>query len=290
MSVLEQALELVAEAPGNLIYFLVTIFALEAMFAMSLGAWLRGQRAPQVRRWLLGSLGMLLTRAVLIIAAILITGGVVSATAVMPPLERAMDAMLLLFLGWAALPLADEYTDVITGILAVGLLAGLVGYALAGWIWYQAAMDDPELIFNGYMQDFVWSVIALGLLSAIMAGLMARRGRQWELLAGALLLLMAGAGMHLLAADESNVASWIRLGNLAAYPLLAGLVYRRVFEWQGAALAAQKSPRRGLDWELLDTTRSIGDSLDLDTTLVTSVSVAATLLKAEVCALGLPTE
>jgi signal transduction histidine kinase/GAF domain-containing protein len=291
MSVLEQALELVSEAPGNLVYFLVTIFALEAMFAMSLGAWLRGQRSPQVRRWMLGSLGMLLTRALLIISAVFVAGGVISATAVMPPLERAMDAMLLLFLGWAALPLADKYTDVLTGILAVGLLAGLVGYALAGWIWYQAATDDPELIFNGYMQDFTWSVIALGLLSAIMAGLLARRGQHWELLSGALLLMMAGTGLHLLAADESNVASWIRLGNLAAYPLLAALVYRRVFDWQGAALAAQRPPRReGLDWELLQTTHKIGDSLDLDTTLVTSVSAAAKVLQAEVCALGLPTE
>jgi signal transduction histidine kinase/GAF domain-containing protein len=290
MSVFEQALTLVTEAPGNLIYFLITIFAIEAIFAMALGEWLRGRRTPQVRRWLWGSIGMLLTRAVLMVAALLVWGGVISAVTIMPPLERAMDAMLLLFLGWAALPLADEYAEVVTGILVVGLLAGLVGYALAGGVWYTAASDDPELIFNGYMQDLVWSVIGLGLLGIILLGLLARRGRQWELLLSALLLMMAGTGMHVLASDESNVPAWIRLANLAAYPLLAGLVYRRVFDWQHEALVAQKAPQRGLDWELLDTTHRIGDSLDLDTTLVTAVSVVATALKAEVCALGLPAE
>ena len=290
MSMFEQALTLVTEAPGNLVYFLVTIFALEAIFAMALGEWLRGRRTPQVRRWLLGSVGMLLTRVVLIVVALLVWGGALSAVTIMPPLERAMDAMLLLFLGWAALPLADEYADVITGILVVGLLAGLVGYVLAGLVWYEAAVDNPELIFNGYMQDTAWTVIGLGLSSVIIAGLLARRGRQQDLLVSTLILMMAGHLCHLIAADESNVAGWVRLANLAAYPLLAGVVYRRVFAWQRQDLAAQKTLHRGLDWELLDTTQTVGDSLDLDTTLVTSVSVAATALKAEVCALGLPTE
>jgi signal transduction histidine kinase/GAF domain-containing protein len=97
-------------------------------------------------------------------------------------------------------------------------------------------------------------------------------------------------------ADESNMPGWVRLANLAAYPLLAGLVYRRVLEWQSQALATamQKIPRGGLAehkvWNLLETSQTIGASLDVDTTLVTAASTVATALGAEVCALGLPTE
>jgi signal transduction histidine kinase/GAF domain-containing protein len=292
MSIIEEALKLVTKSPGDLIYYLVTLFALEAILAMTLGEWLRERRTSQVRRWMIASVGMLLTRGVLMVVALLAWQGVVSATTVMPPLERFMDAVVLLFLGWAALPLSDEYPAVMTGLLVGSLLMGLVGYTAAASIWYQAATDDPTLIFNGYMQDTLWAVIGLGLLSFIGAGLLARRSPQWELLLGTLLLMMAGNGVHLVAADESNIAGWVRLANLAAYPLLAGLVYRRVLDWQHRALmtAVQKVPAKGLDWDLLDTTQAIGASLDLDTTLVTAVSVVATALRVDVCALGLPTE
>ena len=65
MNILRQALELISEPAGGLVYYLVTIFALEAILAMVAGEWSRGRRTPQVRRWLLASIGMLLTRAVL---------------------------------------------------------------------------------------------------------------------------------------------------------------------------------------------------------------------------------
>jgi signal transduction histidine kinase/GAF domain-containing protein len=104
--------------------------------------------------------------------------------------------------------------------------------------------------------------------------------------------MMAGYGAHFVAADASNVAGWVRVANLAAYPLLAGTVYRRVLDWQHQAMLAaiHAQPRQRLDRQVLDTFQTIGASLDLDTTLVTAVSVAQTALKADVCALGLPTE
>jgi signal transduction histidine kinase len=299
MSIFDEALKLVTEPPGDLVYYLVTLFALEATLAMTLGEW-RWRRTPQVRRWLLAGGGMLLTRGVLMIAALLAWQGVLPATAVMPPLERFADVLVLLFLGWAALPLSDEYPAVTTSLFVGGLLMGLVGYTAAAAVWYQASTDDPTLIFNGYMQDMLWTVTALGLLGLIGLGLLARRGSQWGLLLGTLLLMTTGYGVHFVAADESNIAGWVRLANLAAYPLLAGLVYQRVLGWQrqDLATAAEKILKKRLDgstefaevWDLLDTSQAIGDSLDLDTTLVTAVSMVAKALKAGVCAVGLPTE
>lgn len=292
MTILDGALELITESPGNLIYYLVTLFALEAILAMTVGVWSRGRRTPQVRRWLLAGTGMLLTRGVLMVAALLAWRGVLPATTIMPPLERFMDAVVLLLLGWAALPLSDEYPTVMTALLVGSLLMGLVGYTAAAAIWYQAATDNPGLLYNGYLQDSLWTVVALGVLAFIGLGLLARRRAQWRLLLGSVFLMMAGYGVHLVASDDSNVASWVRMANLAAYPLLAGLVYRSVLDWQHQALVAtaQRKPHLGFGWELLNVTQAIGASLDLDTTLVTAISVAETALGAEVCALGLPTE
>ena len=291
MTIFEQALELISEQPGALVYYLVTIFALEAVLAMAAGEWLRGRRTPEVRRWLLAGAGMLLTRAILIIAALLAWRGVFAVEAVMPPLERFMDLVVLLLLGWAALPLSDEYPEVTTALLVGSLLIGLVGYTVAATIWYQAAIDDPSLVYNGFMQDTLWTIIALGIIGFIVLGLLARRGPHWRLLLSILLLMAAGYGLHLFTADDSNIAGWIRLANLAAYALLAGYVYRRVLDWQHQdVLEAQGKPDQRLDWGLLDTTQAIGASLDFDTTLVTAITVAESLLKAEVCALGLPTE
>jgi signal transduction histidine kinase len=298
MSILDQALKLVTESPGDLIYYLVTLFAFEAILAMVAGEWLRERRTPQARRWLVAGLGILLTRGVLMAAALLAWRGVWSATAVMPPLERFMDAVVLLFVGWAALSFSDEYPALATGLLAASLLAGLVGYAAAASVWYRAVSDQPELIFNGYMQDTLWTVVGLGLLSLFCVGVLARRAAQWPLLFGIVLLMLLGHSAHLVAPSaESSVAGWIRLANLAAYPLLAGLVYRQVLDWQhkDLATALRAASRPAADtgdlartWEWLDAAQDIGASLDLDTTLVTAISVATQVLQAEVCALGLP--
>jgi len=292
MNIIKEALKIVAESPGNLVYYLVTTFAVEAVLAMVLGEWLRGRRTPQVRRWLLASIGMSLTRILLMVAALLIWQGVLPPTAVMPPLERFLDVLVVLFVGWAALSLSDDYPQVTTGLLVVSLLAGLVGYAAAAAIWYGAATDNPELIFNGYMQDMLWTVLALGLLGLILVGLLMRRGSQWRLLLATIVLLMLGYSVHAIDADASNVPAWVRLANLAAYPLLAGLAYQRVLDWQRQTLAAaaRKLPLQAVGWQLLEATQSVGASLDLDTTLVTATATMATALEAEVCALSLPSE
>ena len=162
MAILREALRLVSTSPGDLVYYLVTLFALEAILAMVVGEWSRGRRTPQVRRWLLAGVGMLITRAVLMVAALLAWRGAFEAAAVMPPLERFMDAAVLLLLGWAALPLSDEYPAVMAALLVGSLLMGLVGYTAAAAVWHQAATDRPELVYNGYMQDSLWTVISLG--------------------------------------------------------------------------------------------------------------------------------
>ena len=300
MSIFDQALDLITQSPGSLVYYLVTFFALEAILAMVAGEWLRQRRTPQARRWLVAGVGILLTRGVLMLAALLAWRDVWSTAAVMPPLERFMDALVLLFIGWAALPLADEHSSIMTGLLGLGLLVSVAGYAAAATVWYRAVTDQPELVFNGYMQDALWTAIGLGLLTFIGLTALFRRGQQWRLLLGAVLLMLVGYGAHLLSADaESDVAGWIRLANLAAYPLLAGLVYRQVLDWQRGDLTSaygvsshpqESAANLARTWELLDAAQDVGASLDLDMTLVTAISVATQVLQAEVCAVGLPAE
>lgn len=291
MPILDQAVELVTTSPGDLVYYLVTLFAIEAVLAMAIGEWLRERRTPQTRRWVLAGLGLFLTRGALMLAGLLAWRGVWPPQAVMPPLERFMDALALLFIGWAALPLSDDYPAATSSVLAVSLLAGLLGYAAAATVWYQAVAATPDLVFNGYMQDLLWTVVGMGTLGLIGVGAVVRRGGQWRLLVGITALALAGYAAHLVSPGADPYApAWVRLANLAVYPLTAGLVYRQVLDWEQQARTARRSTGAPLNWELLEALEAVGASLDLDTTLVTAVAAATRLLRADVCALGVPTE
>ena len=287
MGLLREAILLLSEPPGDLVYHLVTLFALEAILAMLLGRRMRGEEGPRLRRWLLAAGGLLLARAVLMLAALLGQTGTFVPAALAPPLERYLDLASLLFILWAALPLSERYPQASGALLAFGLIALTALYAFFALQWYGLALADPNLAYNGQPQESVWEVLSLAMLALGLATLVIHRHGEWGLVLALLGTLLLGHLLHFFdPLQGSHIAGWVRLGNLAAYPLLASLVYRETVVLPPSIPAP--SVDEGWARRLLRLGETIPLPSDFTALLEQVVAFSASVLEGDLCAIGLP--
>ncbi|MGC9336154.1 MAG: ATP-binding protein, partial [Anaerolineae bacterium] len=88
--------------------------------------------------------------------------------------------------------------------------------------------EAQNLTYNGYLQERVWEAATTAILGLTLVAGLVWREADWGWLVCLLGLWLTGHGLQLVApAANANSAGWVRLANLAALPLLAGLVYRR---------------------------------------------------------------
>ena len=272
MSFLNQIIELLSQPPGGLIYHFGILFAIEATLGIALGY----RQRPAVRRVALAAGGMLVGRLALMTVALLDSQGLIAnPIAILPPLERAVDAIGTWLLIWALLPLFDKMPQW-GNVLAGGgtfLLAML--YLFFAISWYAEGMGTTNVTYNNGSQDAVWEMIQLGLLGAAGAYCLLYRRGDWILRFGILAILF---GTHLAhfgwALPEGNVAGWGRLGQLIAYPLLTVSTYRLVI---GGLLAGMGQltvrPEAGLMEQIqkLDTIAATLDQLAILGAAVTAI-------------------
>ncbi len=224
MSFFDQALSLLSQPPGSLIYHLGVLFAIQAALGIAMGY----RKRPAVRRVALAAGGMLAVRLALMIVALLDSRQLVTnSPAILPPLERAVDAIGIWLLIWAFLPLFNrmpQWGDLLAGCVALLLLVVYIFFAVA---WYSD--PAPATAYNNSYQDAVWEAIQLGLLAAGCGYLLLSREGDWILQLGVLAIMLGGhVGHYGWAADGESVAAWVRLGQLAAYPLFTVGTYRLV--------------------------------------------------------------
>lgn len=225
VSLLQNALELIGTPSGALVYHLVTLFAIQLILGVAIGHWQR-QRDEVAARLLTMSVGIFLARAVLMIVALVGRVGLTSSDVVVPPLERFLHLTTVALAVWAFLPLAREYPRAGTAVLlSVGLLAaGTYGAFATLWPGAEAA----GIAYNSYWQESVWGLSTAAALGLAFIASIAWRGEDTGWLACLLALWLAGHVLQLTApVADANTPGWVRLADLAALPLLAGLVYRR---------------------------------------------------------------
>jgi hypothetical protein len=90
MALLEQAIQLLSEAPGNVIYHLMTLFALQAVLAISLSQWRRDQTDRLAWRMVWGSAAILVARVAFLLVELLVQRDPLTAVSIVPPLEQAV--------------------------------------------------------------------------------------------------------------------------------------------------------------------------------------------------------
>ncbi|WP_119066773.1 ATP-binding protein [Aggregatilinea lenta] len=227
-------LDLFTESTGELLYFLVVIMIGQAALLMALSQRLRSKSETAA-----GHYAILLTGVVL--AWITLMGGALyalvtdtPADAILPPLERANNALVVVLAG-AALLAADSHQSERGFWRVVGLLSLLIVAVGAATVvqWHPLAEAEE---FNRHSLGLAWTAGTMALLVIELALLFTRFRLTADLPLKALffLALLAGYGYTtlLMAGDnlEGDTAGSLRLAFIVAMPMLVTVVYRLVVD------------------------------------------------------------
>lgn len=233
MNLLEQTFTILSTPPGNLVYHLVLLFSLSAALWQTWAHW-QESRFPQQRRAVYALLFLLLLQIGLFSLSALGWQGVVNLPVFLPPLQRALSLLMLLWITWLWLfpepsTLGDSFT-MIASVLVIA--AGLLG--LADW-----GQTPPGSPYNQTFQATLWG---WGTLLWLLVGIflmLIRRPNGWGYGFAFLILNLLGQLLTLLLEHGGDYAGGVRLAELAAYPFLLTLSGR----FPLARSHSQPSPR-----------------------------------------------
>ena len=294
MSFTQQLIQLLTEAPGSIVYHMVTLLSIQAALGLALWQWrynsTQNSTDPLSIRMAWAMSGILLARLTIILT-ILFTPDQQLATRILPPLEQAIDAITVTIIVWIfspRLPSVPRLGDVI--LLIVLLFTGFM-YASFARDWFEQA--DTGVALSSYLtsgQATVWNIFQLAILGIGLILVMIGRKKQWALQLTVLVILLLAHLGQLLAnpitiANNSDIAFWIRLGNLFAFPLLVVMVYRNNL----AQLLSDKAIYHSSSQQFvrhLKLSRRIIDSLDINHTIHQALHMTADIIKADYTALA----
>ena len=234
MTLLPQIIQLLTESPGNIVYHLVTLFALQAVLGISLSQWRRNRQDKTAVRTALAAAFLIGGRLIIMIASLIIINNAVSSLTVLPPLEQAVNTVTAVFLLWAFIPSPKKSPHLGQILLLIALLTiGIMGISFAQ-SWAAQVADAPvptTLAYNSTPQATIWGLIQIALLTA---GLLVTliNGRLRPTLRPIILSLILLAHLaHFwnypeLIPSGTDIPYWVRLGYLIALPLWAAMTYR----------------------------------------------------------------
>lgn len=294
MSFTQQLIQLLTEAPGSIVYHIVTLFSIQAALGLALWQWRRNiatDSADPLARHIVWAMGGVLFARLTIIFAVLVTQDQALAARILPPLEQAIDAISISIIVWLfapRLPAVPRLGDMV--LLIVLLFTGFM-YAFFARLWIQQV--DNGIAAASYLassQANWWNIYQLSLLTVGVILVILGRQRQWVLrLAILLILFLAHVGQF--SSDPaavptgSDIAYWVRLGNLIAFPLLVVVVYRHNMAQLLSDQALYRTSAEQLNRHL-QLSRGVIDSLDVNNTLNKALRMAVDLIKAEYTALA----
>ncbi|MEW6567083.1 MAG: GAF domain-containing sensor histidine kinase [Chloroflexota bacterium] len=215
---LSDAATLLTLPPGSLAYHLILLTILALMLALAGTPVLR--EAPSTRRTALAAGALLGLRLIVIGASALAGLGRLSGDSLIGPLSAFAALAGLLALGWAAaFPQRSRSGDLTIGlallIAALGLAATLVVPTLP------VADDLPVTVWL----ELACAVAGLLLSFVVLVLLLARRPGAWGLSLGGAVVFLAGyavqVGVLVTQGSTQPLSGFVRLGELAAYPLFA---------------------------------------------------------------------
>ena len=219
-------IDIVSAPPGGLVYQLITLFAIEAVFGMAVDGWLRSRQAESRRLAIAFGL-ILLMRIVQMIAGLITWQGWLPPQDILPPLERFVDlaSLVLIFYGFA--PTQGRWVKFNFWFCIGNLGLALVVYVLFAPIWYLSVFQDPTLSYNGSWQEMIWEIWQILVLIWALFIFARHAVQQRGLLISAFAILLLGHLLHItLMQGSPHVAGWERLANLIAFSILAAAVYR----------------------------------------------------------------
>ncbi|MCA9917327.1 MAG: hypothetical protein KC445_05210 [Anaerolineales bacterium] len=234
MTLLPQIIQLLTESPGNIVYHLVTLFALQTVLGIAYSQWRRNKQDRTAVRTALAAAFLIVGRLIILLASLIIINNAVSSIVILPPLEQTINTVTAVFLLWAFIPSPQKLPRLGHILLLLALLiVGIMGLSFAQ-SWAAQVADAPvpnQLPYNGTTQATIWGLVqiallAIGLILTLVNG--RTRPTMRPFLLGLLLLAHLAHFWNYpeLIPSGTDIPYWIRLGYLAALPLWAIMTYR----------------------------------------------------------------
>lgn len=225
----QQLSQLLSEPPANIIYYLVTMLALLAVFGISLSQWTQEHANRAALRTIVASCALIVLRVLLLIAGLILLRFPANAIVFLPPLEQALNLATAVFIVWAVInsPRKRPYLNNI--LLASALLLTTLLYTFYTLQWRQHAFSDTA--YNDTMQWYVWNILQIivytyGVLLSWRSQRMRSTLYPYMLVIMLSLHLLQFASTQALINTPVTVAGWVRLGYLIIFPLWAAQAYR----------------------------------------------------------------
>lgn len=218
-SLFHQTLNMLVTPPGNLIYHLILAYSVISSLQAALITRHAGT-GKRPRRLIFGLGMLLLGQVILFFSSGLSWQGIINEHVFLPPLDRAVMVFSLIWIAWLwNFPTPAKLGDLVTGFLNLGVLLFFL-FTLSNW-----NAQNQGVSFNGTLPDVIWELTALFIVITGMAILIFSRPNGWGFGVGMLSASMAGIVAHLLLPLEGDFSGFMRLGQLAAFPLLPTLLH-----------------------------------------------------------------
>ncbi len=218
---LQRIINLLIAPPGNLVFHLVLAFAILAALQ---AVWILRQSGdyPHSGRILFGLGMLLLAQVLLFLSSGLAWQNVVDPHLLLPPLDRAVFAFSLVWVVWLwGFEKPARLADMVTGFLSLVVIL-LFLFTFTSW-----SVQGAGLSFNNSWMDWVWELAGAIIVLTGMAILLLSRPTGWGFGFGMLLLSLSGLAAHILFIEPSkDFSGYLRIAQLAAFPLLPTLLYR----------------------------------------------------------------
>jgi len=221
MGLFSQAFSLLADPPGNLIYHLVLVFSIAGALQAAFIHW-RISAFPQARRTVLGLTILMVPQVLLFVISGLGWQGILNLTVFLPPLDRAMTLIGLIWLIWLwTFPEPSRAADAGTTLLTLFVATSLV-LSLAAW-----GGQAPGTLYNTTPDDFIWQTASLLFIAFGIIMLFTRQPNGWGNGIAVLILALLGHSLQLsFGHDGGNYPGFVRVAYMAMYPFLMTLPQR----------------------------------------------------------------
>lgn len=228
MFLLQQLIQLLSEPPGSMVYHLVTLFAIQVVFAIGYTQYRRNREDDQALRtaWAAGVIFV----GQLVLLAIGLTAP--QAIGMLPPLEQALNTATIVLLLWALIPPPAASPRLSDMLVVSALVITAVMYLFFAQAWQAEVTQGSRQVYNTSAQAGIWHVIQIVLLAAGLLLTLLRADTRRSLrpfIIGLLLLAHIAQSMNEPAylLNATSVPFWARLGQLVAFPLWAAFAYQQ---------------------------------------------------------------
>ena len=221
MGLFTQAFSLLADPPGNLIYHLVLVFSISGALQAAFIHW-RISAFPQARRTVLGLTILMVPQVLLFVISGLGWQGIINLTVFLPPLDRAMTLISLIWLIWLwTFPEPNRGIDAGTILLTLFVSIALA-LSLAAW-----GEQSSSTLYNTTVENFIWQLVSLVFITAGIVLLIARRPNGWGNGVAVLIIGLLGHSLQIIFGSAGgNYPGFVRVAYLAMYPFLMTLPQR----------------------------------------------------------------